>query len=64
MKLFVFTPNETGFYSFYVMSETEEEALKSLNKLKEFDMADWDNYSHIYTIKFYDVNEPTCIDNQ
>ena len=30
MKLYEFTPNETGFNSFFVMSESIEEAIESL----------------------------------
>lgn len=63
MKLFEFTPNETGYDSFYVMSETEDEALKSLCKLEDFDMTFWNKYKHKYRIKTFDVNEPTWTEN-
>lgn len=63
MKLFEFTPNETGYDSFYIMSETEEEALKNLCKLKQFNMDFWNKYKHKYIITTYKVNESTWSDN-
>lgn len=35
MNLFEFTPNETGYDSFYVMSDSLEEAIKAIKNISD-----------------------------
>jgi hypothetical protein len=63
MNLFEFTPNETGYDSFFVMSDTLENALTALCKLENFDMSFWAKYKHKYTVNIYGANDPTWSDN-
>ena len=53
-------PNETGFNSFYVMSESIEEAINSLNSLTEqYSCPEhYFKYKHEYKIEEFNVNEP------
>jgi len=65
MKLYEFTPNETGFNSFYVMSESVEKAIESLKTLTgEYSSPEhYFDYKHKYEIKEFNVNEPTWVMN-
>lgn len=65
MKLYEFTPDEIGFNSFFVISESIEEAIESLKKLKEEYSSPeqfFDN-KHKYKIKEFNANEPTWVMN-
>jgi hypothetical protein len=61
MKLFEFVPNETGYDSFFVMSETVENAIESLKKLP--DGGAYMKFKEKYTINEYGEDEPTYSDN-
>ena len=65
MKLYEFTPNETGFNSFYVMSESVEEAIESLKTLTEqySSPEQYFDYKHKYKIKEHNINKPTWVMN-
>lgn len=63
MKLFEFEPDETGYDSYFVMSDTKSNALKALCKLPNFDMKFWNAYKHKYKIRVYGPNEPAWIEN-
>lgn len=65
MKLYEFTPNETGFNSFYVVSTSKDEAIESLKTLSEeySDPEHFFNDREKYTIKEYGVNKPTWVLN-
>lgn len=60
MKLYHFNPNDYGM-EWYVMSDSEENAIKALSKhLKEDEdyPSQWsDYYFKRYTIDVYDVNQ-------
>lgn len=76
--LYEFTPNETGYDSFYVMSESVDEAIKSVmafsmkphststlvdgTKIDHYP-TDFEKYRHKYRIKVYGENEVTWTDN-
>lgn len=63
LKLFEFEPNSTGFDTFYIMSDTLENAIENLCKLENFTKEFYSKYQYMYTIKEYGVNEPTWSDN-
>jgi hypothetical protein len=65
MKLFSFEPNETGFNSYYVMSDSVDNAIESIRRLTE-------KYSepeiffknrHKYIIRELDINEVAWMEN-
>ena len=59
MKLFVFDPRKIGYDTFYVMSETIENAIKSLEKLP--DGGAYLKFKEEYKFWIFDLYKPSNI---
>ena len=66
MKLFAFVPKEYGFHSYFVMSESEEEAIKVVSEHRIDGLSTENDYvakKEKYNINVYDKNVVTWNEN-
>jgi hypothetical protein len=63
MKLFEVSANETGPKSFFIMSDSVENAIKGIKSIPEGDDLDDPDYKDKYTVKEFGENEPAWAEN-
>ena len=67
MKLYAFQPNNVGNDSFFVMSESEEKAIKAIKKLKKtnsfYRRYGLEGFPDDYELEVADIDEVITNDN-